>query len=384
MTEYNIDKLLEQLEQYPDDDKLLAMIALYYIENPESDKDLEYLEKAYHTKSSIENTHNLAFYLMYEYGEDERSLELQQQVLLLQPRSYYPYACYAQMLQSNMLFLKGSTSFKSIEQAREYIQCLTITIEKFTLAPVAYQQRHLIHLVQMYNNLAYAYRILKDNKKASNYLMQSLKIQQDMTVDDWRNLDSQALFKEEIEKIQINIARILIEDKHIESAKTVLAKIVATQNYDKLDIATEYARAGEYHLVDKMIGDDVPNESWDWIWYAIYHANYDKWLKTRKTLLNDEEEWVEECLVSARESFIKGDLESYESEYESLEVSRQIINKVRAFLETDSQPKPIVFQPDFSNSFFGCLLFGCEAHDNLMNDNFAESIKITNKKAELR
>ena len=47
MTYYNIDKLLQQLEQNPDDDKLLAIIALYYIENPEGDKDLEYLEKAY-------------------------------------------------------------------------------------------------------------------------------------------------------------------------------------------------------------------------------------------------------------------------------------------------------------------------------------------------
>lgn len=365
----DINQLFKQLEQHPNNDKLLAKVALHYIENPEGNKDLEYLEKAYQANPSIENTHNLAFYLMYEYGEDARSLELQQQVLLLQPKSYYPYACYAQMLQSNMLFLKGSTSFKSIEQAQEYIQSLTITIEKFTLAPVAYQQRHLIHLVQMYNNLAYAYRILKNNKTASHCLEQCLDIHGNMTVEDWKNLDFQALFEEEIEKIQLNMVRILIEDKHIENAKTVLAKIVAKQNYDELDIATEYARVGEYRLVRKMVGDDVPNESWDWIWYAIYHADYDKWLKTRKTLLNDEEEWVEDCLVSARESFIKGDLESYESECESLEVSRQTINKVSAFLETDSQPKPIVFQPDFNNSFFGCLLFGCEAHDNLLDDS---------------
>ena len=58
MTDYNIEKLLEQLEQYPDDDKLLAIVALYYIENPEDDKDLEYLENAYQANPSIENTHN--------------------------------------------------------------------------------------------------------------------------------------------------------------------------------------------------------------------------------------------------------------------------------------------------------------------------------------
>ena len=78
MTDYNIDKLLQQLEQYPDNDKLLAIIALYYIENPEGDKDLEYLEKAYQDNPSIENTHNLAFQLNREYwSEEKRGIELQ-------------------------------------------------------------------------------------------------------------------------------------------------------------------------------------------------------------------------------------------------------------------------------------------------------------------
>ena len=43
-------------------------------------------------------------------------------------------------------------------------------------------------------------------------------------------------------------------------------------------------------------------------------------------------------------------------------------------LEKDNQPVPKeIFQPDFENSFFGCLLFGCHVHGNLMDDTMAIS-----------
>ncbi len=82
----------------------ISEIAFYCMENRNGDKDLEYLEKAYQVNPSIENTHNLAYHLMYEYGDKERSLILQKLVLEQKPSSYYPYASYAQMLQSIMLF----------------------------------------------------------------------------------------------------------------------------------------------------------------------------------------------------------------------------------------------------------------------------------------
>ena len=374
MTDYNIDKLLEQLEWHPNDDKLLAIIALYYIENPEGNKDIEYLERAYQTNPSIENTHNLAFWSMYEHGENERSLKLQKQVLEQNPSSYYPYASYAQMLQSDMLFSRNSTSFKSNKQAQEYIRCLVMAAEKFLDTSVEYQQRYLIHLVQIYNSLAYAYKVLKDDKKAFSYLMQCIKIQEGMNTDDWNSLEFQALFEEEMNKVRLNIVRILIASKHSEEAKSVLAEIAQTETYDELDVAVAYARLGEYQLVNEMIGDDVPSESWDWIWYAIYHVDYDKWCKTRKLLLKEEEEMVEEFLVRAEQSFLKDDLDSYESECESIENSRHVIKKISFMLEKDNQPVPKeIFQPDFENSFFGCLLFGCHVHGNLMDDTMAIS-----------
>lgn len=375
MTEYGIEKLLDQLEQYPDDDKLLAIIALYYIENPDGDKDLEYLEKAYQTNPSIENTHNLAFWSMYEHGEDERSLRLQKEILKQKPLSYYPYASYAQMIQSTMLFSKESTSFKSDDQAQEYIQCLMIATEKFYAAPISYQQRHLIHILQIYNNIAYAYKLLRDNKKASHYLMQVLKVQQDMNKSDWNNLNFEGLFKEEIDKVQLNLVRIFIAEKNNESAKKVLAEIVKNQSYSKLDVAVEYARLSEYQLVNEIIGDDVPNESWDWIWYALYHVDYDKWLRTRKALLKQERQLLEEWLVDVEQSLLKGDSDLYKSKCENIKDSEKVIAKVSLMLKMKNHPLPkACYQPDFENSFFGCLLFGCCEHGNLVNDNMATSV----------
>nr|WP_317200220.1 hypothetical protein [uncultured Psychrobacter sp.] len=369
MTDYDIDSLLNQSGKYPTNDKLLSKIAFYYMENPDGNKDLEYLEKAYQINSSIENTHNLAYHLMYEYGDEKRSLSLQKQVLEQQPLSYYPYASYAQMLQSTMVFASDSTTFKSSWQAWEYIRCLKIAIDKFSAAPVKYQQRHFIHVIQMYNNLAYAYKVLKDNKTASDYLAQCLQLQQGMTTENWSQLEYQALFEEEVNKVQLNMARILIASNYMQQAKQVLDTIVANQDYDKLDVATEYARLGEYQLVRSMIGNEVPDESWDWIWYAIYQADYNKWLKTRKSLLEEETTQIEESLVAVKQRFLEGDLDAYTSESEIIEESKQTIKAVSFMLRKNTHPLPKkCYEPDFDNSFHGCLLFGCPIHGNLVDD----------------
>nr|WP_241878704.1 hypothetical protein [Psychrobacter sp. PraFG1]UNK05272.1 hypothetical protein MN210_15330 [Psychrobacter sp. PraFG1] len=40
-----LNNLLTQLQQQPDNDQLMASLALYYMQHPEGDKDLEYLKK---------------------------------------------------------------------------------------------------------------------------------------------------------------------------------------------------------------------------------------------------------------------------------------------------------------------------------------------------
>lgn len=93
---------LEQLftleKQTPNDDALLSQIAFYYLSNPDGDKELEYFKKAYQINPSIKNTHNYAFWAYYEYGENELALGLFKELMDKNPKSFYPYMAYANLL----------------------------------------------------------------------------------------------------------------------------------------------------------------------------------------------------------------------------------------------------------------------------------------------
>ncbi|WP_066801014.1 tetratricopeptide repeat protein [Moraxella oblonga] len=96
MTE--LETLLNLEKQTPNDDKLLSKIAFYYLKNPNGNKELEYFKKAYEVNPNIKNTHNYAFWAYYEYGEDELALSLFQELIDKNPKSFYPYMAYTNLL----------------------------------------------------------------------------------------------------------------------------------------------------------------------------------------------------------------------------------------------------------------------------------------------
>lgn len=371
MTEYNIDKLLEQLEKHPDDDKLLAKIALYYIENPEGNKDLEYLERAYQVNPSIENTHNLAFWLYHEYGEEIRSIGLQRQALLLQPKSYYPYASYILMLTFDVGYTDDSYSHKPVNHYELVIKYCLIALEKLHSTSAEQHKGHQLLPVNLYNNIACTYVVLDKHEEASKYFVKALQVLEDSNIGSNKDKVSQSILDEKKYNILLNQIRLQILIGHPRKAITLINQLEKNVHYDSLDIANLYARACAYDLANKMIPESYMDDSWELIWYAIYKADKNKWYRMKKAMLNDEVKYLSESKIDAENYRLENKLDLLEEENETIEYLKNVINNRIITLEADGVSKPnSSIKAEFSREFFGCLLFGCEAHDNLMNDNF--------------
>ncbi|MDE4454542.1 hypothetical protein [Psychrobacter sp. DAB_AL62B] len=375
MTDYDIDELLEQLGQHPDDDNLLAIIALYYIENPEGDKDLEYLEKAYQTNPSIENTHNLAFQLNREYwSEEKRGIELQKQALLLQPQSYYPYASYAQMLSFDVGLTDDSFAFKSVEHYQEVIKYCLIAMDKYSNAPLKHRQLYPLIPIGLYNNIACSCTMLDDYDRALSYFLQCIQLLENLNSYDFGAAISQAILDDEKYKLLLNQTRLYILIGNRQQALMLLSQLQKNTQCDNLDIANLYAIIGEYELASEMVSDNYIDDSWEWIWYAIYQADQDKWHRMKQVTLENEVKSLAESQAEAENYRVANELDLLEQENEAIEHTKNVISNIRVRLKADSYHKPDdSIKKEFLRTFFGCLLFGCHVHGNLMDDTMAMS-----------
>lgn len=367
MTDYNIDKLLEQLEWHPNDDKLLAIIALYYIENPEGNKDIEYLEKAYQTNPSIENTHNLAFWLEHEYGEEKRSIKLQKQALLLQPRSYYPYASYAQMLTFSEGCSKDNFVDKSVECYQEIISSSQLALDKLSNIATNHKHSHIHKPFYFYNNIACAHVMLDNYKQAFEYFAKSMCFMEDLLIADVEALPM-LVIEEKVYYVLLNQIRLHILLDNKSSALELLARAKKSSSYCELEVAELYARLGDYQAAYEVSIDQNINESWQWIFYAIYQVNQKSWLERLETIYQDELELLTVYNLEAKQLRLDEN-EVSEDRLDNIKQQEIKVSELRKMIELNIYSKP---REDIKNTFHsmycGCLLFGCWIHECLIDD----------------
>ena len=370
----DIKVLLSQLADHPNDDKLLAKIALYYIENPDGNKDLAYLEKAYQINPTIENTHNLAFWLYHEYGECERALLLQKQVMAQQPQSYYPYVSYAQMLltqnknEEGSLKLKDTTP-KVAERYQKIISSYQLALSKINNLPIDQHPYHYERAFYCLNNMGYACVMLDDYKQAVNYFDQALAAICELFSEHNQATPTGRLEEQQF-KILLNKVRLYIVLKDKNKALELLKE--ARQNGQRchLDIAQLYAMLGEYALADKLVGKEQIHESWTWIWYAIFQSDPKKWRLMLAEALENERVLLQDAKLEAERLLSEDKQSDWMEQLESINESEATIARLKARLIADSQPKPSShLKPYFYSFYFGCLLYGCERHLGLADDS---------------
>ncbi|WP_230657124.1 hypothetical protein [Psychrobacter sp. I-STPA10] len=379
----NINELLEKLQQSPNDDKLLTQIAFYYMQHPDGNKDLEYFNKAYQVSPSIENTHNLASWSYHEYG-DKTALELQQQVLQKQPKSYYPYVAYAQMLAtelehfySDCHFNKTINASDSISYYQQIIQNYQLAIQKFSIAPLAHQQRHCHLPSLLYHNRAWAMAMLSDYHQALNQLNKSEQLLNTAVQQHFIDMPNQDMLADTMYKILLNKIRlyILLSREKVDRKKEALQLIEQTKkhpNCDDIDIADLYAQLGEYELSYQTIIDKVDNidESWQWIWYAIYQCNKEQWQQLLRKNIDNHLAYIEDLEQQNEQLQAENDLVMLADNLSSIKSEQQQLEQKRYQLEYMSQPKPSdKIKHSLQHLHLGCLLFGCPLHGNNINDD---------------
>ena len=79
---------------------------------------------------------------------------------------------------------------------------------------------------------------------------------------------------------------------------------------------------------------------------------------------------LSESKIDAENYRLENKLDLLKEENEAIEYLKNVINKRIITLEADSVSKPnSSIKTEFGREFFGCLLFGCEAHNNLLDDS---------------
>lgn len=168
-----LEHLLQLKQQNLTDDNLLSQLAFYYLANPDGDKDLYYFKKSYEINPSIKNTHNYAFWAYHEYGEYELALDLFQELMTKNPKSFYPYMAYASVLLGST---HSASGFKFLKSKVNQLICLyQKALNHFSDAPKFYQDTHHEKLAWIYSNLANVYLLNNDFDNAKLYYQSALK-----------------------------------------------------------------------------------------------------------------------------------------------------------------------------------------------------------------
>lgn len=336
MPEY-IQRLEKELAQNPKDTNLINSLALGYLENPslvKDNEDLKLLEKAYQTRKTIKSTHNLACYYYIEFGATlARAIEIQQECISMNPKSFYPYFLYGCMLLENNQFLEA---IKSLE--------------------IAYSKEQIRNIAS-YLGVAYAKQ--GNFNKAKDYLIKAAN-QEDI---------------ENKSKYNLAIVQIKLGDK--QAALTIVEELkqVIIDGSNRFNDIDAFEVAYLYYLLND---DDAAYSccklcdwnhyylsSWQHVSYLIYKNDIELFQKIINSEIEREKTWIKEN--KDNDEYWEDDTEEekqlYLAERES-EITRL------ANLEAEfAIGKPNI---DINNQYVlegcGCLLFDCPQHDNLKDD----------------
>lgn len=335
--EEKIRRLQKDLAQNPTDTNIINALAIEHLNNPSSvadEDDLKLFEKAYEIKKTIKSTHNLAWYYYMEYGATlERAIEIQDICISMKPKSFYPYFLYGCMLLEN-------------NQYRKAIESLEIAYSKKKVREIAH-------------NLGTAYANDGNFDRAKNYLIQACN------EGDIENKS----------KYNLAIVQIQLGEKEEALAIAEELKQIVINGVNKSDIIDAFEVAYLYYLLDDYDSAYACCKICDWnsyhvfTWahvpYLIYKQDKAAYQKLVASKIENEQNWINEN--KDNDEYWEDDTEE-EKQQELAELESEI-SRLRS-LETEfAAGKPnININDGYFIEYCGCLLFGCDRHGNLKDD----------------
>lgn len=338
-TEKDLKRLEKALAENPTDTNLMNELALGYFVNPKSlkdNEDVKLLEKAYQTNKTVKSTHNLAWFYYEGYGENssiERAIEIQQECISMNPKSYYPYHLYGVLLLIN-------------NQYSEAIKYLEIAYSKENCRDIA-------------NDLGVAYAKTGNLEIAKDYLIKATK-EKDIEYKSKYNLaitKTQLNEKEDTLTIAEEFKKLIIDG--VDKFDTIDGFSVAYLYYILDDKDTAYAccKTCDWNVYDLF--------SWEHVPYLIYKNDIEEFKKLVASEIEDKKNWIIEN--KDNDEFWEDDTEEEKQQY--LTECESEITRLTNLEAEFALNKPNI---DINNQYLlescGCLLFGCPEHNNLKYD----------------
>ncbi len=332
-TEIELKKLIQLYEKEPNDIDLINSLAVGYYENPSMQTDneeLKYFELAYLIKKTVKSTHNLAWYLYFEVGNEEKAINIQKECIELSPKSYYPYYLYGYMLlEKNKLDEAISYLEKAYQIGKRRDILYNIGFCYFQMGNIEKSKEcfsNSVSELDVENRSLYGLGICE--WKLNNF--KQVKIIADKILKDIETKDNDL-----ITGYEIGLLYFLLDD--LQQASNCVIK----QGIDGIDLIDFPELSYSLYKINKELWFEKINNRIIVLkeYYSEIENNHDDWSD-----YNDEEK--EEQLIDIKEE---------------IKIKEEVINKDIA--------KPIInLNKSIWEEYCGCLLFDCKRHNNIKND----------------
>jgi len=333
ISEIELKELVKELENHPTNLDLINSVAIGYFENPSmliDNDDLKHFELAYSTHKTIKSSHNLAWYLYFEWGEEKRAIEIQKECIELNPNSYYPFYQYGYMLLDQ----------KKYHEAISYLE----------RANKIENKRDIIH------NLGYCHFQLKDYDKALELFERSAK-SGDIENRSLFNLGLTAFKTNQLKRLE-SIAQKLFAEIETNVHKTVSGYEIGLLFY----LIENYQFASVCLLKQGINGIDLLD--WEELSYSLYSTDKETWRNKINQSIDERLEWIKE-IESGHEDW--EDYSEDEKNERLIELSSEVNLRKKTISEGIKKPN-IDLSESIWVEYCGCLLFDCKRHGNMKND----------------
>jgi Tfp pilus assembly protein PilF len=332
-TEADLKELIAKLEKNPSDLDVMNSVAIGYFENPSmliDNDDLKYFELAYQTKKTVKSIHNLAWYLYFECGEEEKGINIQEECFSLNPSSYLPYYQFGYML---------------LDQA-EYQEAIPY-LEK------AYQLENRSDIL---HNIGCCYFQLGQYQKAKE-IFSAITSEQD--------LESRSIFNLALTEWMLS------EGENFALIADELSLAIETDNSLAMsveDICLLYFLLENFEKVSdcllKQGTEFIDLADWDYLSYSLHKTHPDSWRENIEKSIEEKKESIEEINKNDK----SWEIDSEEEKQEYLKEFKDEIQARKKMLGKGVELPEIQISDWILVEYCGCLLFDCQRHGNPKDD----------------
>jgi tetratricopeptide (TPR) repeat protein len=332
-TETKLKELIDKLKENPKNLDLINQIAIGYFENPSmltDNEDLKHFELAYSTKKTIKSSHNLAWYLYFECGEENRAIEIQKEIIEQKPKSFLPY------------YLLGFMMLEK-EDYKNALEYLLIAKEKS-------DRRDILH------NIGFCYFKLGNLKNSRDYFNNA------NTESDY---EFRSAFNQAVLDFQLNDLESTRKIANRLSQKIKRNSVSMIGGYEigfLYFLLSDFDKATESLIKQGINGVDLTD--WKELSYSLFVSDNKRWISQHKKMISERDNWITKINTEPDEW-------DFDSEQEKNERLSELQNEIKKINELISKG---ISKPEYELSEnvwiepCGCLLFDCKRHENQPDD----------------